>query len=121
MPEWTARSRQIIAGSLGCGLVGVDGTREFAPEIQLPAGVQTQREVVVDAAAARHILAIGIAVVPPPVSAREPLPVVPSVGSCAARLLATAAWADRSRATAWARLGLPAAASSCSWFSVASP
>jgi len=52
--------------------------------------------------------------VPPPVKAREPLPVVLSVGNCAARLLATAAWAERRRATACSTPGLPAAAACCS-------
>ena len=54
--------RQVIYGGLRRGFVGINRARQLAPQIQLPAGAQAQREVVVDRATARHIVAIGVAV-----------------------------------------------------------
>ena len=53
---------QVIGAGLGRGTTGVHSAGQPAPQVHFPAGVQAQRKVIVDAAAARHILAIGIAI-----------------------------------------------------------
>ena len=57
-----ARCGQIITGGLRRSLVGIYRARQLAPQIHFPTGTQAHREVVVDAAAARHVLPIGVAV-----------------------------------------------------------
>jgi hypothetical protein len=57
----------------------------------------------------------------PPLRERVAPAVLPSVGNSPAWLLATAAWAARRRAAAWAMLWLPVAACCCRRLSCSSP